>query len=211
MDNITNVTVKPLDRGGKFVTPIRVDYEQDGKAKFWEAVRVSKSVSCVIFNVSRRKFVCVRQFRPAVYVNGADGIVWSEPDVANIGPEISAKSGVTWEFCGGICDKPGLSLEQICVEEVLEETGYAVKAESLVKIGTSRCHVGVAGEAQTVYYVEVTDDMRRGPGGGIDEEMIDVVELGVDEAKSMLGDDTVVAPTDFFWGLSWFFLNKNQA
>ncbi|KAF6199176.1 hypothetical protein GE061_007201 [Apolygus lucorum] len=209
MDSINNVTVKPLERGSQFVIPVRVDYTQDGKQKTWEAVRAGRSVSCVIFNTSKQKLICVRQFRPGVFINGAEGDAWVKDDEAAIDTKLYPPSlGVTLEFCGGIVDKPSKTLEQICAEEILEETGYSVPVSALTKIGTCHCAVGIAGEPQTLYYVEVTDAMRTAPGGGIDDEMIEIVELSVEETKKMLSEDTIIAPPELFWGLTWFLLNK---
>uniref|UniRef100_A0A0A9WPK9 Uridine diphosphate glucose pyrophosphatase NUDT14 n=1 Tax=Lygus hesperus TaxID=30085 RepID=A0A0A9WPK9_LYGHE len=212
MDSISNVTVKPLERGSKFVIPVRVNYTQDDKRKTWEAVRAGRSVSCVIFNTSRQKLVCVRQFRPGVFIHGAGGEVWTKDDEAEIDTKLYPPSlGVTLEFCGGIVDKPSKTLEEICAEEILEETGYSVCASALTKIGTCYCAVGIAGDPQTLYYVEVTDEMRTAPGGGIDDEMIEIVEFSVEETRKMLSEDKTIAPPEFFWGLTWFLLNKVSA
>ena len=38
--------------------------------------------------------------------------------------------------------------------------------------------------------------------------MIDVIELGLDEAKQMLQQDEVVAPGPLLFAFMWFFSNK---
>lgn len=51
---------------------------------------------------------------------------------------LPASAGVTYELCAGIVDKPGLSLEEIASEEVLEECGYEVPATSLKRVVSYR-------------------------------------------------------------------------
>lgn len=46
------------------------------------------------------------------------------------------KAGITLELCAGIVDKADKSLADTAVEEVLEECGYKITADQLIKIGT---------------------------------------------------------------------------
>lgn len=63
---------------------------------------------------------------------------------------------------------------------------------------------------QTMYYCEVKDSDRvSGAGGGIEDEIIDVVELTIDEVRDMLKMGAVNnAPPSCLFGLSWFLANK---
>uniref|UniRef100_A0A7M4FD14 Nudix hydrolase 14 n=1 Tax=Crocodylus porosus TaxID=8502 RepID=A0A7M4FD14_CROPO len=107
-------------------------------------MRTHDSVSILIFNTSRQCFVVVKQFRPAVYMcemerhqpqdfQHKDQECWYP--VAN---PIPAASGVTYELCAGIVDKPELSLEEIACKEVLEECGYDVPIANLKRITSYR-------------------------------------------------------------------------
>lgn len=49
-----------------------------------------------------------------------------------------ASTGVTYELCAGLVDKPDLSLEEIARQEVLEECGYDVPASKLKRITSYR-------------------------------------------------------------------------
>lgn len=42
-------------------------------------------------------------------------------------------------------------------------------------------------------------------GGGVDEEMIEVIELNMDEAKALLQLPSPTVPVEFLYGLRWFF------
>lgn len=59
-----------------------------------------------------------------------------EGESSSQGPPFSA--GVTYELCAGLVDKPGLSLEEIARQEVLEECGYDVPASKLKRITSYR-------------------------------------------------------------------------
>lgn len=60
-----------------------------------------------------------------------------------------------------------------------------------------------------MYYCEVTDDDRRTAGGGIDAELIEVVELSISEAKDALKPrpDNSITPGCLL-GIMWFLFNK---
>lgn len=49
-----------------------------------------------------------------------------------------ASTGVTYELCAGLVDKPDLSLEEIARQEVLEECGYDIPASKLKRITSYR-------------------------------------------------------------------------
>ena len=48
-------------------------------------------------------------------------------------------------------------------------------------------------------------------GGGLEQEgeMIEVVDLTLTEAKAYLSNENVNVPSEFLYGLMWFFKNKN--
>ena len=73
-----------------------------------------------------------------------------------------------------------------------------------------RSGVGTSGSLQTLFYAEVTDSMRVSSGGGVAEEgeMIEVVEIPVTEARSLIMDENVVKPIHLMFALMWFYENK---
>uniref|UniRef100_A0A1A9ZQ24 Nudix hydrolase domain-containing protein n=1 Tax=Glossina pallidipes TaxID=7398 RepID=A0A1A9ZQ24_GLOPL len=82
--------------------------------------------------------------------------------------------------------KKNKSWREIAREEILEECGYDVPVDQLEEIFSYRCGVGTQGSKQTMYYCEVTDNQKKFVGGGVGDEIIDVVEYSVDEAREML-------------------------
>lgn len=76
------------------------------------------------------------------------------------------KHAVTYEFCAGILDKKHLSTKEHIHAELLEECGYSVDINSIESVAKYRTGVGTAGAFQELFYVEVTNEMRTGLGGG---------------------------------------------
>ena len=70
MEDITNARLVLMTQS-QFLTPMRLEYSQEGRAKAWDLVRRHSSVATVIFNIDTKKFILVQQFRPADYVSEA--------------------------------------------------------------------------------------------------------------------------------------------
>jgi UDP-sugar diphosphatase len=77
-----------------------------------------------------------------------------------------AKYAVTYEFCAGIIDKKHLSNKEHAHAELLEECGYSVDINSMESVTKYRTGVGTAGAFQELFYVEVTNEMKKTTGGG---------------------------------------------
>lgn len=73
-------------------------------------------------------------------------------------------------------------------------------------VSTHRSGVGLTGSSQTVFYAEVTDAQRGGPGGGlVDEgELIEVVHLPLDSAQAFVNNMDVPKTLGVIFGISWF-------
>jgi UDP-sugar diphosphatase len=170
---------------GKFVSLKKLFYKEDGKEKIWEIAELFDSVAILIYNVDEGTFVLVKQFRPPVYLKNNDGY--------------------TYELCAGICDKD-ISLEQIAIEEIYEETGY--KVESVAKINNFYTSVGSAGAKQTLFYAEVENKDRVNEGGGIDIEKIEVIHLSISEMEDFMYDESKVKTPGLLYAFEWW---RNQA
>ena len=108
----------------------------------------------------------MRQFRPAVHVMLSKEMqrVSSIHDVDFTKQD--PKHAVTYEFCAGIIDKKNLSNKEHAHAELLEECGFAVDINSIESVTKYRSGVGTAGSLQELFYVEVTNEMKRTSGGG---------------------------------------------
>jgi len=182
MSKITKVS--PL-RDAKFVHPVALEYELNGKTKLWEAVEAHSAVSILLYNSDREAFVLVKQLRPAVL-------------------HANKKDGLTYELCAGIIDKD-LSDKEIAREEILEECGYDVALTSIKKITSFYTSVGISGALQTLYYAEINDSMIVNEGGGLEDENIEVIYLPLRDAKTFMFDESFQKTAGVLMAFFWFF------
>ena len=175
---------------GKFVKPCFATFKLNGEERDWEIVQASDSVAILIYNKDSDSFVCVKQFRPAVYLQD------------------KSTTGVTLELCAGILDK-NLSLEEIAAEEIYEECGFKVEASKLSKITSFYTSVGFAGSKQHLYFAEVDESMRVSEGGGVaGEEMIEVVEIPLKNANEVMYNEEIPKTPGLLYAFNWFLAQK---
>ena len=182
-NSIKDFTLNPLI-DPKFISTSLATYSQNGIQKSWEIVQAHDSVSILIYHTEHKKFILVKQFRPAVYVNN--------------------KEGMSIELCAGIVDKK-LTLQEIAQEEIEEECGYRVPFENVEKITSFYTSVGFAGSKQTLYYVEVNESMKVSDGGGVDGELIEVISLSIKDAKKFIYDESIVKTPGLMFSFMWWF------
>ncbi|XP_068610089.1 uridine diphosphate glucose pyrophosphatase NUDT14 [Brachionichthys hirsutus] len=235
MEEINNIEVVPCTESN-YLKPFRVNYNQNGTKKSWDFMRTHDSVSVLIFNTTSHCFVLVKQFRPAVFMceweraktQPSQSVEKAEEGAAEAaGPESQegqpaleggsssqwppASAGVTYELCAGLVDKPGLSLEEIARQEVLEECGYDVPASKLKRITSYRSGVGVTGCKQTMFYAEVSDDNCVSAGGGEprEGELIEVVKVPLHEAMTFAYNERVPKTVGVIFSFIWFHNNMS--
>lgn len=210
MENITKMWTESLPPDSPYMQPFRLFYIQDEKEKSWDLLKVNDSVSIVIFNTTTDKLVFVKQFRPSVYhsiVTSAGGTI-ENLDLEKFPPKL----GVTLELCGGMVDKEGLLPAEIAREEILEECGFDVPLNRLIEVFKFKSSVGPSSATQTMFYCEVTEEDRKTAGGGVDDEIIDVVEYGFPEAKKLVSKGiSTNSPPNFFLGIQWFLGQKRES
>ncbi|XP_066468416.1 uridine diphosphate glucose pyrophosphatase NUDT14 [Tiliqua scincoides] len=211
MESVEGLSLGPC-AASLYLRPLRLRYRQNGVSKTWDFMRTHDSVSILIFNTSRQCFVVVKQFRPAVYMCEMERQYpqdFASNDQESWRPlptHLPASAGVTYELCAGIVDKPGLSLEEIASEEVLEECGYEVPPASLKKVVSYRTGVSVTGTKHTLFYGEVTDEMKISDGGGRPKEgeLIEVVEVPLQDSMSFAFDDSCPKTIGITFAFMWF-------
>jgi len=209
MNKIENVSIGPMPES-EYLKPMRMQFMQNGRKRYWDFVKLHESVAIVIYNKSRDVLILVKQFRPAVFYNGAMKPSGGNEIQAVEWASISPESGLTIELCAGICDNPALSNAEIAKQEVFEECGYDVPIENFQRIISYRSGIGVSGDKQTLFYTEVTDAMKVSEGGGnVNEgEMIDVVEMTIPEIEKYLTQELVASPGGFLFAVNWFLAKR---
>jgi len=182
MSRIENFRLEPLQEA-HFVQTALARYTQNGIEKRWEIVQAHDSVAVLIYHLEKEAFILVKQFRPAVYLND--------------------KRGETVELCAGIVDKD-LPLVQIAVEEIEEECGYHISLEDIERVTSFHTSVGFAGSRQTLYYAEVTERMKVSDGGGVDGELIEVIELPTCELEQFIFDEKIAKTPGLMFAFMWW-------
>lgn len=172
----------------KFVHPVKLTYNLNGKNKVWEAVKSFDSVSVLLFDEEREAFLLVKQFRAAVYLNDKSRLF-------------------TYELCAGIIDKD-LSLEEIIKEEILEECGYDVPLDKIEKITSFHTNVGVSGSLQSLFFAKINHSMKVNEGGGINDEEIESIFLPISEYENFIFDENKTKTPGLMFSFFWFMKNK---
>lgn len=186
---ITHISINECTRTD-FINPKTITYTQNGVKKSWDMVQVHDSMAVILYHRDNDTLLCVKQFRPPVYIKNGDGY--------------------TYELCAGIVDKD-LSLEQIAKEEILEECGYSVSLENIERVTSFYTSVGFAGSHQTLFFAEVDESMRVNSGGGIDDEVIEVIAIPTSKAKLFVMDETKAKTTGIMFGFEWFLENRHKS
>ncbi|XP_036134905.1 uridine diphosphate glucose pyrophosphatase NUDT14 [Molossus molossus] len=195
-----------------YLQPFTLHYRQNGTQKSWDFMKTHDSVTILLFNSSQSSLVLVKQFRPAVYVGEVErrfpgSLAAVDQDRPRVLPEaLPGSAGVTYELCAGLVDQPGLSLEEVACKEAWEECGYHLTPTDLRRVAIYKAGVGLSGSSQTMFYAEVTDAQRGGPGGGLAEEgeLIEVVHLPLGDAQAFSDNPDIPKTLGVIFGISWF-------
>lgn len=207
VDSVSDMIITPCEKS-KYIKPLRLHYKQNGLPKTWDVIKNHDSVCVLLFNRKREVFVFVKQFRPIIYMNRSE--TYEEDGVTKIdSSKFSGKLGVTTELCAGIVDK-NLSLQEIVQEEILEECGYKIPLDNIERVVSYRGGVSTTGACATLFYAEISDEMKVGQGGGVEEEgeRIDLIEVPVSEAKALVMDESIPKPSGIMFAVFWFFDTK---
>ena len=122
------------------------------------------------YDLARRSVLLVRQFRYAAYVNGYDGLL-----VETVAGKLDS-------------DSPEVRIRA----EAEEEIGY--RLGEMKKVFEAFMSPGSVSEKIHFFVAEYQLDMRIGSGGGLaaEGEDIEVLELAIDQAVSMIADGGIV-------------------
>lgn len=151
----------------------RYTFDYLGKNGQWttqqrEAYDRGNGATILLHNPETDTVILTRQFRLPTFVNGnRDG-----------GPE----AGMLIETCAGLLDND--DPETAIIRETEEETGF--KLRSVQKVMEAYMSPGSVTEKLFFYLANYTADTERNTGGGIDEEEIDILEIPLSQALTMM-------------------------
>lgn len=135
-----------------------------------EAYDRGNGAAILLYNRAQGTVILTRQFRLPTYVNGN-------------------KTGMMIEVCAGLLDKDN---PEDCVRrETEEETGY--KVTDVRKVFESYMSPGSVTEIIHFFVAEYSQEMKVSDGGGVDheEENIEVLEMGIDQAMDMVANGEI--------------------
>ncbi|CBK24495.2 uncharacterized protein [Blastocystis hominis] len=181
----------------KFLKLRNVKFIQNGMPRSWDYISSKDSVTALVFDKKNQEFVCVQQFRPAMFFGASE---MSKETIKN------PNMGYCYELCAGLLDRPNRSKEQAVCDEIQEELGYVVKPEDLEFVGRTPGAVGMSGSRMYMYYVEVTPDQKKFQGGGLKEEGEQISEYRVplSEMDAFLADYEQEKSASIMMGMYWW-------
>lgn len=136
------------------------------------------SIAAVLLHVERKSVVLVEQFKaPTLVARRRDDPLTTD--------------GWIVETVAGMIDADETP-ETAAIRETFEETGYRIQRPHL--IGRFFSSPGGTSERVFLYFAEIGDADRAGPGGGIEDEDIKVVRMGLDELFGRLERDSIEDP-----------------
>ena len=186
---IENLEISALE-DTKFIKPLKVTFNLNGKRKTWEAVRSHDSVSILLYHMQKNAILLVKQFRVPVYLN-------------------DKSQTFTYELCAGLVDKEK-SLEEIAIEEIDEECGYEVNKKDIQKVTSFFTNVGISGAKQHLYFAKIDESMKIHDGGGVNDEQIELYFLPINSIDEFIFDESKAKTPGLIFSLYWFLKNKNE-
>lgn len=133
-----------------------------------EAYDRGNGATILLHNPDRDTVILTRQFRMPTYVNGNE-------------------TGLLIEACAGLLDND--NPEDAIRRETEEETGYRI--QNVRRVFDAYMSPGSVTEKLFFFIADYTDDTERTTGGGVDEEDIDVLELPLVQAMTMIGSGEI--------------------
>ena len=174
----------------KFIHPVKVTFNQNGKDKTWEAVKSHDSVAVLLYHEEKKAFLLVKQFRAPVYLN-------------------DKTKTYTYELCAGLVDKD-VSLVQIAKEEIDEECGYEVKIEDIQKVTSFFTNVGISGGCQHLFFAKINESMKIHQGGRINDEQIELHFLPLEQCDELIFDESKAKTPGLMFSFYWFLKNQKE-
>ncbi|CBK20476.2 uncharacterized protein [Blastocystis hominis] len=180
MSGITEVHQKSIAES-KYIKLNNVEFMENGIKRSWDYVTSMDSVSAFVYDKINREFIIIRQFRPPLRF-GASELTMQSTSIDTL--------GYCYELCAGLMDVENRSKEQAVVDEIREELG----------------NVGMTGSRGYLFYVEVTPEQKKYPGGGLQSEgeQIEIVHLKEKDVDSFLMDGTKEKSAGLFVAFYWW-------
>lgn len=172
-DHVRIQKTEILCRNWHTLKKVTYDYlKKDGswQTQSREAYDRGNGATILLYNKEHKTVILTRQFRLPTYINGNE-------------------TGMLIETCAGLLD---LDNAEDCIKrETEEETGY--KISHVQKVFEAYMSPGSVTEILYFFIAEYVSEMKVTEGGGLehDEEDIEVIEISLETAISMIYDGSI--------------------
>ena len=168
INNIKILKTDILSNNWYVLKKVTYEYEKKDGTKLIqtrEAYDRGNGATILLYNKAQQTVILTKQFRLPTFINGND-------------------SGMLIEACAGLLDKD--NAEDCIKRETEEETGY--KVTDVRKIFEAYMSPGSVTEILYFFIAEYSKEMKVAEGGGVEheEENIEVIETGIEQAVSMI-------------------------
>ena len=168
IDNVKVLKTEILSDNWYILKKITYEYtKKDGSVQTQtrEAYDRGNGATILLYNQAQGTVILTRQFRLPTYINGNS-------------------DGMLIEACAGLLDKD--NPEDCIRRETEEETGYKIK--DVRKVFEAYMSPGSVTEILYFFVAEYSKEMKVADGGGVahEEENIEVMEIGIDQAMAMV-------------------------
>jgi len=168
IDNVKILKTEILSDNWYILKKITYEYtKKDGSVQTQtrEAYDRGNGATILLYNKAQGTVILTRQFRLPTYINGNT-------------------NGMLIEACAGLLDKD--NPEDCIRRETEEETGYKIK--DVRKVFEAYMSPGSVTEILYFFVAEYSKEMKVADGGGVahEEENIEVMEIGIDQAMAMV-------------------------
>lgn len=168
IDEVKIIKTEILSDNWYILRKITYEYlKKDGtrQTQSREAYDRGNGATILLYNKEQKTVILTKQFRLPTFINGND-------------------SGMLVEACAGLLDRD--NAEECIRRETEEETGY--KVSEVRKIFEAYMSPGSVTEILYFFIAAYSKEMKVTEGGGAEheEENIEVLEINIDEAMSMV-------------------------
>jgi len=171
--NIRNIRNELLTKNWGKLQKLTYEFRrEDGtwETQVREVYDRGNGATILLYNSLKRTILLTRQFRIPTYLNGND-------------------DGLMIETCAGKLDEDN---PDDCIKrEVMEETGYEVP--EVMKVFEAYMSPGSVTEVIHFYVAPYDETMKKEEGGGLatEQENIEILEVGIDDAVNMIENGTI--------------------
>ncbi|GMR45919.1 hypothetical protein PMAYCL1PPCAC_16114, partial [Pristionchus mayeri] len=193
---------------------VHVDEDGHGRSRQFEFTPRPAKIAVLLFNRKSRRFMLVRQFRPAVF---ASRVLQLPENARRGGAEVDWRSadramGCTLELCSGEVTDRKKHIDEAALAVVEEEFGFRVDKKYLQHIETCVTSLAESGTPCHLYYAELDNAEIVGEGSIAKRDCVQRVWLGISAAEvECRKQPDPRMDSAHYYALIWWFQAKHHS